>query len=207
MAELPCFLYDQLPAGYIRLLTPTSSSSENGQSWNLQTVSLDQPDLIYEALSYAWGSQADMFPITLNGCVLHVHGNLHSALPYLAGRGKTRPVLPIWIDAICINQAHHEEKMIQIREMDRIYRYAAKVWVWLGIPEYPERVSEAMDVLESLERPRGTGLHRTDIPLMTSIRHLSMNDWFRRLWVVQEAALAQDISFLTGDVELQWLDM
>lgn len=209
MAELPCFVYDQLPAGYIRLLTPTSSSSEDGQSWSLQTVSLDQPDLVYEALSYAWGSQAHLFPITLNGCVLYVHGNLHSALPYLAGRGKTRPVLPIWIDAICINQAHHKEKMIQIREMHRIYRYAAKVWVWLGIPEHPERILEAMDVFDvtSVKRTRALDLDCIDMPLMSAIRYLLMNDWFRRLWVVQEAALAQDISFLSGDVELQWSDM
>jgi hypothetical protein len=207
MAELPCFVYDQLPAGYIRLLTPTSSSSEDGQSWSLQTVSLDQPDLVYEALSYAWGSQANLFPITLNGCVPYVHGNLHSALPYLAGRGKTRPVLPIWIDAICINQAHHKEKMIQIREMHRIYRYAAKVWVWLGIPEYPERVSEAMDTLESLEGTQVIDLSRFDLPLRSAICHLELNGWFRRLWVVQEAALAREISFLSGDVELQWLDM
>ncbi|RYN46375.1 hypothetical protein AA0114_g8449 [Alternaria tenuissima] len=207
MAELPCFVYDQLPAGYIRLLTPTSSSSEDGQSWSLQTVSLDQPDLVYEALSYAWGSQAHLFPITLNGCVLYVHGNLHSALPYLAGRGKTRPVLPIWIDAICINQAHHEEKMIQIREMNRIHRYAAKVWVWIGIPEYPERVSEAMDTLESLKGTRVIDLSRFDLPLRSAICHLELNGWFRRLWVVQEAALAKEISFLSGDVELQWLDM
>lgn len=207
MAELPCFAYDPLPAGYIRLLTHTSSSSEDGQSWSLQTVSLDQPDLVYEALSYTWGSQADLFPITLNGCVSYVHGNLHSALPYMAGRGKTRPVLPIWIDAICINQAHHEEKMIRIREMNRIYRYAAKVWVWLGIPEYPERVSEAMDTLESLKGTRVIDLSRFGLPLRSAICHLELNGWFRRLWVVQEAALAKEISFLSGDVELQWLDM
>lgn len=209
MTELPQFIYDQLPPGHIRLLTPTSSLSKDDQSWSLQTVSLEQPDLAYDALSYVWGSRADLFPITLNGRISYVHRNLRSALSCLAERGNARPVLPIWIDAICINQAHHQEKMIQIREMNRIYRHAAKVWVWLGISEHPERISEAMDLLvvKLAKENRILDLDSIHPPLRSTICHLMMNDWFRRLWVVQEAALAREISFISGDVELQWSDM
>ncbi|KAF1829096.1 hypothetical protein BDW02DRAFT_510766, partial [Decorospora gaudefroyi] len=76
----------------------------------------------FDALSYVWGSQAESFPFTLNGCISHVHHNLHTALPYLVRRGDARLVRPIWIDAICINQTDKKEKMVQIRLMNKVYR-------------------------------------------------------------------------------------
>jgi hypothetical protein len=38
----------------------------------------------------------------------------------------------IWIDAICINQDSIDERTCQVRIMDRVYRQAAKVLIWLG---------------------------------------------------------------------------
>jgi hypothetical protein len=64
-----------------------------------------------------------------------------------------------------------------------------------------------MDTLESLEGTQVIDLSRFDRPLRSAICHLELNGWFRRLWVVQEAALAREISFLSGDIELQWADM
>lgn len=127
MTEPPPFVHDPLPAGYIRLLTAASNKTADGHTWRLQTVGLDQSDLEFDALSYVWGSDSERLNITLNDCTAQVHRNLYTALPYLARRGDNGPVRPIWIDAICINQADHEEKMVQIREMNRVYKQAKKV--------------------------------------------------------------------------------
>lgn len=40
--------------------------------------------------------------------------------------------MPIWIDAICINQSDEAEKSLRIRLMHKIYRSASHVIVWLG---------------------------------------------------------------------------
>jgi hypothetical protein len=39
----------------------------------------------------------------------------------------------IWIDAICIDQTNHEEKLNQVRLMGSIYSRASIVYVWMGI--------------------------------------------------------------------------
>jgi hypothetical protein len=125
--ELPSFTYDAINPNFIRTLVPDLTTDPGSHTWLLETVHLDALDYEYEALSYIWGSQANSFPITLNGRLVHVHSNLFSALPYLAHRGGVKPVRPIWIDAVCINQANEEEKMAQIRLMNKIYRRARTV--------------------------------------------------------------------------------
>ena len=217
MTEPPPFVYDPLPAGYIRLLTPTSSETADGHIWKLQTLALDQKNLEFDALSYVWGSASELLDIYLDGYVAQVHRNLHTALPYLARRGDVRPVRPIWIDAICINQADHEEKMAQIREMNRVYKQAKKVWVWLGTTKYQERIPDALRFLKELaeykrsrqfegidDEEERLNLESVEMPLRLALYHIVSNDWFGRLWVIQEAALAQDLSFLCGSNECSW---
>lgn len=40
--------------------------------------------------------------------------------------------MPIWIDAICINQNDIDERNYQVAKMKRIYEQAAEMTVWLG---------------------------------------------------------------------------
>jgi hypothetical protein len=112
VAPASSFSYSTLPLvdGDIRLLEPTDEA--DGLHWSIRTASLDSQELEYDALSYVWGSPAQNFPIICNGYSFHVHGNLYSALPFLAQRYKGANSRPIWIDAICINQKDDEEKLI-----------------------------------------------------------------------------------------------
>jgi hypothetical protein len=49
----------------------------------------------------------------------------------------------------------------------------------------------------------GTGQPMSQDPLLLSaVMHLMNNDWFRRVWVVQEAALATNLRFLCGEHEI-----
>ncbi|KAI8940558.1 hypothetical protein NX059_004235 [Plenodomus lindquistii] len=221
--RLALFEYTALPARHIRLITPATTDKPDGRSWTFQDVSLDAPDLKFEALSYVWGAQDVTHPIRCNGSVLRVHDNLHSALPYLARRGDRRPVLPIWIDAICINQQDDQEKKEQIKMMARIYGQAVKVWVWLGLAEHQELVPDAIklfpriaeankyvgklyedsdstpdDVLDIFD-PRK--VHDT---VWSTLLHFLENEWFSRVWTVQEAVLPQELECLCGDLQIAW---
>ncbi|KAG4439012.1 hypothetical protein IFR05_005528 [Cadophora sp. M221] len=88
----------------------------------------------YNALSYTWGDVAVKVSITLNGKFFFVTPNLEGALRNLrcltpAERGKQ---LPLWVDAMCINQNDIEERDDQVRRMKDIYQSAEWVTIWLG---------------------------------------------------------------------------
>lgn len=93
----------------------------------------------YQALSYTWGDSAARARITLDGKRFFVTPNLESALRILrCKRGIVIPTqLPLWIDAICINQEDAEERDEQVRRMKSIYRDAESVVIWLGDYEEP----------------------------------------------------------------------
>ena len=65
----------------------------------------------YAALSYVWGDPDDLSTILINGATVRIRRNLHAALTWLQQQGLESW---IWVDAICINQAHNEEKSWQV---------------------------------------------------------------------------------------------
>jgi hypothetical protein len=72
--------------------------------------------------------------ILCNGKALHIQHNLYDFLVRL--REKRRG-LPLWIDAICIDQSEKDEaakneKYGQLKLMEQIYKSAQAVLVWLG---------------------------------------------------------------------------
>jgi hypothetical protein len=89
--------------------------------------------------------------------------------------------------------------MAQIGLMRKIYRKAERVWVWLGLPEHQELVSQAV---ATFNRSARAGRHckglQHDKPLMASVirsyrldnlepalwstvMHIMDNEWFRRV--------------------------
>lgn len=99
----------------------------------------------YDALSYTWGSAFDKETVystrvpfglrgeasvlTLDGNEVKITESLHQALIRI--RKPDKSVL-LWVDAVCIDQTHAEEKSWQIQKMQSIYRRASKVIMWLG---------------------------------------------------------------------------
>ena len=70
------------------------------------------------------------------------------ALPFLANRhGKELSEQPIWIDAVCINQAEDDEKFFQINLVNQIYKRARKVWVWLGLAPDQSYIAQVVSLL------------------------------------------------------------
>lgn len=228
MADLPPFEYSALSAREIRILVPDDMQPTSGLSWSLRKASIDDQGLYFTALSYAWAchTHPDTFPISCNGRQLRVHYNLYSALPFLARRYNNDDLLatPYWVDAICINQLDDEEKVSQIRLMNMIYRQADRVLVWLGLalkPQWQNLIPRAIELLPLLikefarSRHPGPGARLTPNFMVDrelaylgrdgweAILHLLRNTYFRRVWMVQEVALAKDLVFLCGDHEIE----
>jgi hypothetical protein len=218
LAELSPFGYTALAPGEIRLLVPDMTGDNDGLSWTMQHIALDSEPR-FEALSYTWGSQIDTYPISCNRRLLRIHHNLHNALPYLAQRNEdSAETLPLWIDAVCINQADDNEKSIQINLMNLIYKQASKVWAWLGLAEEQSKLSLLMSLLPTIvaynkqitafnhvsEPERPAELRQIDITYRTAILHLFRNQWFYRVWVIQEASLTSNITFLCGHHEIEF---
>ncbi|OAL44061.1 HET-domain-containing protein [Pyrenochaeta sp. DS3sAY3a] len=209
------FVYTPLQPGEIRLLYP--DLQENGRlHWLLKIAQLEdklgqRTSIEFEALSYTWGDLSHTYPIVCNNQELQVHHNLNIALPFLARRDSQ---LPIWIDAVCINQADEDEKMKQIRLMISIYSAASQVWVWFGpgnkesgtvirmLPEVIDTISDDFEYQISVSPKIMTWLASDEA--WSSFYDLVENRWFSRLWVYQETAFARRIRVLLGDNEVSW---
>jgi hypothetical protein len=181
----------------IRLLRLLSGTGAEDIQCELYATSLDNPDE-FEALSYVWGSPSDPLPIIIQQESKRVTRNLESALRHT--RYPDRPRI-LWVDAVCINQDDVHEKSTQIQYMGLIYSEASQVLVWLG--EESEHDLESVTVIRKLAADKD--LHWTDetldINLFTLHKFLG-NDWWSRIWTVQEAVLAKQITYQVGELLL-----
>ncbi|KAK3378337.1 heterokaryon incompatibility protein-domain-containing protein [Podospora didyma] len=163
----------------------------------------------YEALSYVWGSPSNGVltgHVVVDGTTpttqVHLGANLAMALKNLRLPDRART---IWVDAICINQRDREEANREIRRMKRIFSLARRTIIWLG--EEAHDSGHALSALASLGgqveiygngfiTTAPPGAHRTGyLPAYgertrESLRGLLRRSWFSRVWVLQEALLA-----------------
>ncbi|KAJ1327511.1 HET domain-containing protein [Microdochium nivale] len=185
--------------------------------YSFQTVSLsEKPKFV--ALSYVWGDASDTKKIIVEGVAGPVTRNLYDALCWY--RDWT-PDVPIWADAICINQTDLDEKSHQIRLMSRVYSQAAKVVCWLGpsssrlhsFLSWGSRLSDDWNrlaltnvVLKTMWRvgfvarfsswsgPKSGRLRRLLIEAQAYNGEKNFYElpYFERLWTFQECVLAED---------------
>ncbi|KAF2832373.1 HET-domain-containing protein [Ophiobolus disseminans] len=154
----------------------------------------------YEALSYVWGSAERVECIVLNRKRFWVTDNLYSALQCLRQRDRDRY---LWIDAICINQADKGEQSRQVQQMGAIFKLAERVLFWLG-----KATPEIITLMDALNQPQMT-VAGCDIGQLTldenrwddyriGLRQLLNRQWFTRVWILQEAANAQEATVCCG---------
>ncbi|RSL47055.1 hypothetical protein CEP54_013587 [Fusarium duplospermum] len=125
------------------------------------------------------------------------------------------PPLNIWIDQICINQSDLEERSAQVMLMSRIYKQAEKCSIWLGgDDEFSRTGLETVKKLVAVRPEMFQGLLGTDIFSAQTYESMGIElvkpgewvalyallsrTWFWRSWVVQEAALPENLSFCCG---------
>jgi hypothetical protein len=214
--------YQETPLGSagrnIRVLKLLQSSDDNDATSDicceLSIMSLDDRP-VYQALSYVWGpEESDKF-ILLNGERFRIRENLYDCLWHLRQRGGTALDLPLWVDAICINQDDLTERNGSVLLMGEVYRSAEKVISWLGsdskvmagtlaIRDIANRWVK-LDKVDGAPNPF-TLHHFSEWPESwthwfhenrevwdadaDAITSLMLYDYWRRVWIVQEIVLA-----------------
>ena len=154
----------------------------------MTTASLNDRNLEYDALSYAWGDPNCTRQIKVNGKRHLVPENLFTALCNLSRPGSLGRA--IWIDAICINQEDMSERNHQVSLMRELYARAKVVHIFLG--------NETANTAAMFESARKIAAG-TSVQILIAANRLGnahLHDlficpWWTRLWVLQEAALAQ----------------
>ncbi|TLD33499.1 hypothetical protein PspLS_01055 [Pyricularia sp. CBS 133598] len=170
----------------------------------------------YEALSYTWGDATDQHEIELNGKGHLVTSNLYQALRDLRLENEDRV---LWVDAICINQQDVRERGHQVGQMTLTYQNAERVLIWLGpgsaqtdailtwMNALDQRVvirrdyrrnsteawrAELVGLVEDLNDSDCIFYHPKLSPELTAMIPLLYEaPWFRRIWILQEAANAR----------------
>ena len=168
---------------------------------NLKTADLDDgPN--FTALSYAWGSPHQTRDIHLNGRRTTVRKNLCEFLKNARSFVQERP---LWIDALCIDQANKKVRIHQVSFMATIYHQATEVVAWLG-PSY-EDSELAMRALRVYERSYRKTYHNSRMLWDTegnSLRNLCRRPYWTRLWIFQELVMARRIRIMCGRYVIDW---
>ncbi|KAG4436059.1 hypothetical protein IFR05_008449 [Cadophora sp. M221] len=210
-------------------LLPSSVTSESfawpitrlGNSSNFDASRFtSDTTLDFEALSYTWGStenNVNIFVSETSNNTLSVTKNLAQALPYLRHTDKPRV---LWIDAISVNQEDLSERSSQVRRMPNVYSKATRVVIWLGLESFDSRMAfEYLRLIASnyhvhwrtyiidpmIENESPWARPREIMPLSDeqyrSILNLIDRGWFERLWVWQEACLANETSVVVCGID------
>lgn len=178
----------------VRLLRLLAGNKADGIICKLHTTSLDSPDG-YEALSYVWGDSSDTRTITVQQTVKNVTVNLEAALRHLRYPDRARM---LWVDVLCIDQENVQERNQQVRWMSDIYSSATQVVVWLG--PATSVGFKAMAIIEKYAAD--SELHwpdlKHDLVQLFQMYHFLHNEWWSRVWTVQEAVLARQVTYQYG---------
>ncbi|XP_014555389.1 hypothetical protein COCVIDRAFT_49375, partial [Bipolaris victoriae FI3] len=85
----------------------------------------------YTALSYCWGVDDTQEQIIMAGQKMTVRKNLAEAIRVIR---NPNVIMPVWIDALSINQKDLIERARQVPRMGEIYDFATAVYSYIGNP-------------------------------------------------------------------------
>lgn len=124
----------------------------------------------------------------------------------------------LWADAICINQAHHVERLQQVSVVQRIYSQAFRVIGFVG-KDYLHagtcfsaikalttswfNARKSFSAENSISTTHGR-IHRSDETAMSRIVEISRSGYWKRLWVVQELVSSRRAIIRWRDAEISW---
>ncbi|CAO2653705.1 Nn.00g031160.m01.CDS01 [Neocucurbitaria sp. VM-36] len=190
--EPESYAYQPLDPRQIRIFTLNPGDSESPLSGDLLIISVDDDDLVYDALSYMWGDPSPADVIYLAGRALPIAANLTIALHHLR---YTHKPLTIWIDAICINQDDTTERMLQIQLMRFIFTRANIVRIFINEPDVDER-SEALSALIHFSDASDHEVETLgpNPGFWDPVAKIFSNPYWNRAWIQQEVLNARQLS-------------
>lgn len=156
----------------------------------------------YEALSYCWGPPDIPKRLYIGNEALLIRSTLHAFLEVLCQHKQS---LPIWVDSVCINQCDVQERNWQVSMMGDIYRQAARVKSWIGPSDvYSDHVFTYMKYHQNEAFLSSENSARATIKALESLETVLDRPYWKRLWVVQEMALAKELLILCGSRIVSW---
>ena len=202
------FTYSPLLDRQIRVLVLFPGNASDSLRCALKHVNIsDFPS--YKALSYTWGTGGKTRSITCNmvSAEIAITASLAAALAQLR---DVKESTTLWIDQVCINQEDIEERSSQVPLMAEIYTNAKQVIVWLG--EADTNTESAFGCIPNLVR--AFSLNSKDYfpavfpfinsPSWFALKTVFERPYFRRVWIVQEVALAADALICCGSWSTTW---
>lgn len=177
---------------------------------------LNEEEGLFNALSYAWGNESPTYKVHIDDGVtngsFHVRQNLYDFLCTV--RKMTNDLTEwIWIDQICIDQNHHDEKCHQVSQMGQLYSNARSTVSWPGrlrtvwdSSDDPSGLTPSANDFELFihdveeEIPIGWRSVAEILQLAKGMLHdLLLSPYWSRAWIVQEIALARNRQVLMND--------
>ena len=211
-------IYEPLPeGGYIRtlVLQPGRYDDEIVCSLEIQSYTSDKS---YSAISYVWGNANETTNIRCNGLAVPITFNLEYALRQFRSPVKTKR---LWADALCINQRDDEEKGHQVSHMGEVYSNAKCVLIWLGLDadDVAKNCFTRIEIINNFFNRQFVendysldGLPRLKAPYKIPVDHETWQEihtllhlpWFKRVWTIQECALATRCRVFWGSANISF---
>ncbi len=193
------------PASQIRLLYIAPGPPDSPVHCTIAAVSLKPEPPSYVAISYTWGPPTPTATITIDGKALVVRQSCYNVLRTMRLNDVGFDV-PVWIDAVCINQSDVPEKNVQVDMMGSIYHGAAWVAACLECGDAFSTMRNYWGLLAGSPEVKfgdsGTTFRfqlgdeqRADVfeRWQEAVYSVMDNPYFTRMWIVQELSLAQDV--------------
>ncbi|KAG6220028.1 hypothetical protein E4U26_006964 [Claviceps purpurea] len=184
----------------------------------------------YETLSYRWGDESLTKTIVVDDVDMCVTTNLWDALQYFRENPRN---MPIWIDALSINQRDVPERSSQLRIMPHIYTRASSTLVWLGrryvglfdeasaaasgavAPEGGVDLGEEVEASQAeakieaeaeaeVEAPPAKPYPHTEDPLANIKDQIMTDGYWDRVWILQEIGKSRHIQLCFGKQPTEW---
>ncbi|KIW33919.1 uncharacterized protein PV07_00733 [Cladophialophora immunda] len=206
------YQYSPLPgARWTRVIKLQAGEFRDPLKCSIHPIDLDSAHEPYVALSYRWGQKANT--ILCDGQTVTANDKLYEAMQRLRER---KADVTFWADAISINQAGSPEglaeKSQQVQLMSVIFSQATTVVADLGYAtmEMMAGLDELLGKLYSLPLNQtgsdlvlGPGFQELGLPgigdpAWSMLDELIRREWFNRVWMIQEFALARRLKMRVG---------
>ena len=213
--------YSTLHENQIRLLHLYPGLYDDELLSSLEDTTLEQRPR-YEALSYTWGTSIKNCHISCRTDTglkrITITSNLQVALLRMRSTERTRI---FWIDQVCINQDDGRERSSQVSRMGAIYSSAFQVSIWIGEEDEDAQLAFRFLPIMLSYMPSSTSITKveqeyvwpSDALLVVrsegweALARIFDRPWFRRVWVIQETAMAAQAQVCCGSFIVPWDDL
>jgi hypothetical protein len=213
----PASCYEHLTEGQFRILKlapgPPQDDADDIISCSFAIATMDpNQSMKYEAISYLWGvpnqksekihlvdAQGKEHPI-------YIRSNLYQALKNLRHPKKERL---FWVDALCVNHSSGNlpEKKMQAAMKRYVFRNATNLCFWLGEDESAKKALKFIPKIMDLTAIERLVSDKNSYDDWAAFVALLRNPVFSRLMIVQEVAVAQNITLHCGQPAIYYGDL